>query len=270
MSTRTPQPPLFPPTPIHPHAPVTNDSSFSLTDLESEIQSLAKHIQSSPGSHLYEITELTVPKAPNPKSPPKKAVSQGKDELRPYPKINRRSRLLAEKADARFFSRYNIQPAAVSSRKKEVLESEPTPKPVNLFPRSEQGSRTEKQTTEEKAGEYLSEPIEPLDQPEPPPRLSIKQRIERYLSTPDSPNPDLHRSKPPNISERSKLWLSKREEKIKGRKSAECTFAPVIYTKIPHHLHHLSAERLLHFTSQARGSPSLPHRSSQSSLSFFL
>lgn len=254
MASRNTQLPLFPQTP---------ESDFSLKDLESEIQHIAERIQSLPASHMHEISELTVPsKATNPAKSSKKAVLREKEEIRPYPRISRRSRLLAAKADERFFSKYNIKAGTVNVRK-QGLVSEPSPKPISLhidpIP-----TRAETTTLEIDAiGETIADPVEP-EAAEMPQRLSIKERIERYLAAPeDSPAPKPRRT---TISERSQLWLQRRDEKLRGKTPPECTFSPVIYTKIPHHLHHLSAERLLEFTLEARKSPFNPRSSSRTSL----
>jgi hypothetical protein len=254
MASRNAQLPLFPQTP---------ESDFSLRDLESEIQHIAERIQSSPGSHLHEISELTAQSKGTiqPKSA-KKAIIKAKEEVRPYPKISRRSRLLAEKADERFFSKYNIKATPVAVRK-QVQVSEPSPKPSTL-PTDPIPARAETSTVEiEGMGEAIADPAEP-EAAETPQRLSIKERIERYLAAPE--DPPARKPRGPSISERSQLWLQRRNEKLRGKTPPECTFSPVIYTKIPHHLHHLSAEHLLEFTIEARKSPFDPRSESRTSL----
>ena len=244
MVTMTAQLPLFSAT------PTDNESDFSLKDLESELQSLAQRIQPSPSSHLYEISELTAPMhTANPSKVAKKAPVRLKEETRPYPRISRRSRLLAERADERFFSKYNIQATPVEPRKR-VQVSEPSPKPSHsdFLPARAQTSTV----GIEGKGEALADPAEP-EEAEVLPRLSIRERIERYLASPDAPSAPKPRV--PTISERSELWLQKRNNKLQAQTPPQCTFSPVIYTKIPHHMHHLSAERLLEFTLQARKSP---------------
>lgn len=238
--------------PLFPATPTDNQSDFSLKDLESEIRSLAQRIQPSPSSHLYEISELT---APLPTSNPSKAVKKTpirlKEEIRPYPKISHRSRLLAAKADERFFSKHNIQAKPVESTK-QVQVSEPSPQPCAL-PCDSLPARAQTTTVGmERKEEVLADPAEP-EEAEVRPRLSIKERIERYLASPDPlppPKPQV-----PTISDRSQLWLQRRKDKLQAQTPPQCTFSPVIYTKIPHHMHHLSVERLLEFTLQARKSP---------------
>ena len=105
-----------------------------------------------------------------------------------------------------------------------------------------------------KSGEYSeSEVIEGKSTPVQP---SLKDRIAAYLSLPDHPPSNPAQSPPtpptpPSISQRSKAWLQQREHKLKSMSSSP-TVTPVIYTQIPHHLHKLTAESLIHFAADAK------------------
>ena len=236
------------------------DLSSSLGDFEKELQTFATHLHQPPSHPFPVICGLCCPSALA--SPPKKQSKshqdyKQKEEIRAYPKISRRSRLLAEKADERFFARHNIKPVDKTNGEKAGKTCKNERKSVEK--QDEKVSFEEK--IPEKAVEIPSKLIEleeelsvEVESPISPGKMSIRERIEAYLAAPDETPPHSGPRKP-SIFERGLTWLEEKERKIQSRRShSACTFYPVIYTKIPHHLHNLSSPSLLEFISQARAS----------------
>ena len=181
--------------------------------------------------------------------------------------VSEKSRLLAEKAEQRFFSKHKIPKLEVKvdekievksqnlwemeSAKPEKAEISPSFSKFSLISGIKSGSKGELRT---KIREYLSKtPKKAVKSPTNSNRTrTMSSDINYFLERHEA------LSGPLQVAERGKGSTQARKERTNSLKStqeqkkySECTFMPVIYTRIPHHLQGLSASSLLDFESMA-------------------
>lgn len=171
--------------------------------------------------------------------------------------LSEKSRVLAAKAEKRFFAKHKVPPLRetsgagsgidVQSRNLwEMGNSQGEKAELAPFPASKTPSKGELRT---KIRDYLRDSSE-AD------RSTASRGRNRAISA--DMQYFLQRSQPLagplEVAERSESWNAQRQQRFSEKKTsqereklAECTFTPVIYTKIPHRLHKMTAPALLDF-----------------------
>ncbi|CAG9326475.1 unnamed protein product [Blepharisma stoltei] len=202
-------------------------------------------------------------------------------KMRNKPKISKKSQELAKKAEQKLFGDLfvNISKSIISDIKSEVIEQrspfrssqECSPiyiSPTEASPESNNMSSPTFKTTpfnESIEKQFTSHQI--AKTPEPKPKKTIK-KIPKTPST-STRSASVHSRKEKSQSksllnlsvlERSNSWAKEKHQKVNKMIKAkeekgveECTFSPVIYSRVPHHLHNLKAKEL-HNMSKSKGS----------------